>query len=404
MTKIRLIILSITTILVIAGGIVASFYARGYRFNKTNLKFEPNGILVVKSDPTGAEVYINGDFEATTETKAISLSPGNYDISVKKEGYITWSKRLSIEKEVVTETNVSLFKSVPSLSPVTLNGVLSPVPSSDYTKIAYFTPALENREVEKTGLWVVENVNLPIGFSKDPRKITDGNLINSTWEFSPDGNEIILKSNQATYLLSSGSFTDQTERVNIASKYQKIIDEWEKEREKKIESNLKSLPEEFEKIFLEKTEVIEFSPDKNKFIYVASGSAYLKEDVVKPTPGASTQKQERNIEEGKIYTYDIKEDRNFLISNSKNGFIIDNLKPENANKRLSWFPNSLNLVLAEPEKITIMDYDGTNRQEIYSGAYIAPHGFPFASTDKLMILTNLGANSSTPNLYSLTIK
>ena len=404
MTKIRLVILLIMTFLVVSTGIFAVYYAKGYRFNFKKLNFEPNGILVVKSDVSGAEVYLNGDLKTTSETKSISLAPGTYDVSVRKNGYISWNKRLVIEKEIVTQVNVSLFKAAPSLSPVTLDGASDPVISSDNTKIAYFIPPLENQEIEKTGLWVVENVNLPIGFSKDPRKITDGNLINSTWQFSPDGNEILLKAGQGVFLLNANSFTSQGGRVNIASKYQTIISQWEKETNKKIESNLKPLPEEIRNIFLEKTQIIEFSPDKSKFIYVASNSATLKEELVKPIPGSSTQKQERNIEKNKIYVYDIKEDRNFLVDDNSENFIINNVLSQNPVKRIAWFPNSNNLVLAEESRIIIMDYDTTNKQEIYSGAYITPHAFPFVSTERLMILTNLGADSSTPNLYSLTIK
>jgi hypothetical protein len=51
-----------------------------------------------------------------------------------------------------------------------------------------------------------------------------------------------------------------------------------------------------------------------------------------------------------------------------------------------------------------MDYDGSNRQTVYTGSFITPFAFPFASADRLLILTNLGADSSLPNLYTVTIK
>ena len=62
------------------------------------------------------------------------------------------------------------------------------------------------------------------------------------------------------------------------------------------------------------------------------------------------------------------------------------------------------LVLAEEGKVIIMDYDGTNRQEVYTGSYIAPHAFPTVSDERLLLLTNLGADSGSPNIYSLTLK
>jgi hypothetical protein len=51
-----------------------------------------------------------------------------------------------------------------------------------------------------------------------------------------------------------------------------------------------------------------------------------------------------------------------------------------------------------------MDYDGTNRQVVYSGAYSAPSAFPFSNTTRLLILTNLGAPTGAANLYTLTVK
>ena len=93
----------------------------------------------------------------------------------------------------------------------------------------------------------------------------------------------------------------------------------------------------------------------------------------------------------RTYVYDIKEDRNFLISDYES-------------QQISWFPTSAHLVQAQPNKVTIMDYDGTNRQVVYDGAYQAPFAFPSSNPNRLLIVTNLGSDSSIPNLYSLSLK
>jgi len=67
-------------------------------------------------------------------------------------------------------------------------------------------------------------------------------------------------------------------------------------------------------------------------------------------------------------------------------------------------PTSRHLIESLDGKIVIMDYDGTNRQTVFSGNYIAPHAYPYINASKLLILTNLGSDSQTPNLYSLSIK
>ncbi len=104
---------------------------------------------------------------------------------------------------------------------------------------------------------------------------------------------------------------------------------------------------------------------------------------------------------GHTYIYDIKEDRNFLITDQP--VTIDNIDdPQIA--ALRWMSSSRHLLLAQNGQIAIMDYDGTNRQVVYSGSYFVPSAFPFSNTSKLLILTNLGAPAGSANLYSLTVK
>lgn len=404
MTKIRVILILITILVVGCIGIIASFYARGYRFNRKTFKFVPRGILVVKSEPDGAQVFINKDLKTVTND-SISLAPGTYDVELKKEGFLPWYKRLVIEKEVVFEINASLFKGTPSLSPITLSGVTRPIISSDFSKIAYAIPPSEEANTNTIGLWLMESLNLPIGFTRDPRRITDGDISDAAWEFSPDGREILLTTKSGIFLLDTNTFTPQNKKVNVASRKQQILSNWETERKNRLTVQLRNLPDELVEILTRKASEIAFSPDETKILYTASGSATLKENLIKALPGSSTQKQERNIKEGQTYVYDIKEDRNFLIETDSSSLMLDGLSSTpTKNRRLVWFPTSRNLVLAEEGKITIMDYDGTNRQIVFSGSYFAPYTFPFTNTSRLLLLTNLGANSSLPNIYSLSLK
>lgn len=381
MTKLRLLIFAITIMVVGILGSLVIFYARGYRFDKETLRFRPNGLLVIKSDPTGAQVFINGDLKTATDT-TLSLLPGVYDVSVRKDGSLSWSKRLTVEKEVVTLAYVALFRVAPSLTAVTFEGALNPVSSSDYSKIAYAVPG--------SGLFLIETADLPLGFSRDPRRLTDGDLTQASWEFSPDGRQIMLTSQFGVFLLDSGSFTPQNARVNISSRKEAVLGEWETLRKNKLSAQLKNLPEELADILQRKASTVTFSPDDTKILYTASSSASLKENLIKAPPGSSTQRQERNIEAGKTYVYDIKEDRNFKVAD------------EGVSVR--WFPTSKHLVLAEAGQVIIVDYDGTNRQPVYSGSYLAPHAYPYLNSSKILILTNLGAGASIPNLYSLGLK
>ena len=112
MTKTRVLFFVATIIIVGLAELYFSLYARGYRFDLKTLRFQPNGILVIKSEPDGASVFINNELKTATNA-TLSLSPGTYDVEVKKDGFFTWYKRLTIEKEVVTQASASLFKNVP---------------------------------------------------------------------------------------------------------------------------------------------------------------------------------------------------------------------------------------------------------------------------------------------------
>ena len=392
MTRLRVLLGLLTLFVVGILSLLVSLYARGYRFDSQTLRFKPSGLLVVKSDPSGAQVFVNRELSTATDT-TISLAPGTYDVSIRKEGFHIWNKRLVIEKEVVTEAFASLFRVAPSLSSVTFSGAVSPVLSADGTRIAYATPP-SREDPEKGGLWIIETVNLPLGFARDPRRVADGDLTAADWQFSPDGREILVSVGQSVFLLDSSTFTPQARRVNVAARKEIILAEWEEERGTRLSSQIKILPDELVDILERKANSIVFSPDETKILYTASGSATIRENLIKSLPGSSSQKEERDIKEGRTYVYDIKEDRNFLID--------EGVVPE-VTRRLSWFPTSKHLVLSEAGKITIIDYDGTNKQLVYSGSYVSPHAYPFGSTSRLLILTNLGADT-TPNLYSLTLK
>ena len=199
MTKLRVIILFTTFLVVGIIGYFVALIARGYRFDIDKFKFLPNGILVTKSDPDGASIYINGDLKGATNTN-IKLSPNSYDVEIKKEGYITWSKRLTVKKEEVTQITAQLFKTAPSLSPITFNGAENPVVSDDFGKIAY----TNNEE-----LWIMSVSTLPIGFPNSPKKIADGIIDSSTYLFSPNGQELLLETNIGAYLLNTNEFTSQ---------------------------------------------------------------------------------------------------------------------------------------------------------------------------------------------------
>lgn len=437
LTFIRLGLVILTLVIVGSVALVTSYYARGYRFDAITGSVEPNGILVLKSVPDSAQIFINGELKTATNA-TIPLPPNTYDVTLKKEGFMDWNKRVTVEKEVVTESTAYLFRSAPSLSSMTFSGITTIIPNDDLSKIAYVVPPSSNSLDEDTaGLWVMEILNLPLGFSREPRKITDGDLTGTTWSWSPDGTQILLTTKTGVYLLQTNTLTLQSQRINIANTKAQIIENWKTQYETKLDSDLKLLPLEMQDILRRKAKAVAFSPDEKMVLYTASASATLPENLIPPLPGSSTQKQQRNLEENHTYIYDLEEDRNFEIDQSPVTLVNDwrrflpqspisatpslskkaanipiispistgnwKLETGNSARSISWFPTSRHVVLSESGKIVIIDYDGTNRKTVYAGSYVPPHAYPSLSSDSLLILTNLGSDGI-PNLYSLSLR
>ncbi len=403
-----------TIVLVTGIATVVILYARGFTYTSEN-GLTQQGLLLVKSVPDGAQVLVNG-IEKTVTDGSLKLEPGIYDIAIKKDGYIEWEKSITIKTDEVIEVTAHLFRSAPSLSALTFGGAESPVPSRDFTKLAFLVlPSGELGDVvqvekilddKNIGLYILEMVNLPLGFSTEPRRITSGDLAGASFIWSPNGRELLLTIEDLNYLLPTNEFTPSANKLLLTEiQVEDTLEKWQKEVDKKQTAQIKKLPKEFRSIFENSTSALVFSPDKDLILYTASASAILADGIVKSLPGASTQKQERNIKPSHTYVYDIEEDRNFLINDdSSEVIIVGGIPSGEIQKRISWYPTSRNLIIAEPNKITIADHDNTNRQSVYSGSFISPQAFPTLSFDRIMILTTLGAIDTLPNIYSLSLK
>jgi dipeptidyl aminopeptidase/acylaminoacyl peptidase len=105
-----------TTFLIVAPVIV--FYAMGYRFSPERGIFVYSGSVTLKTNPRDIEVLIDNERVAKGVINFINrsyhidgLSPGEYSLEVKSDGYESWSKNISIHSGVSTEFwNIFLAK------------------------------------------------------------------------------------------------------------------------------------------------------------------------------------------------------------------------------------------------------------------------------------------------------
>lgn len=393
---------TVCIILGVAAGIIA--YGRGYRFDLSKKSLDTTGLLMVTSEPTGAQILVDGKLKNATNT-TLSLSPQWYTITVSKEGFQSWEKKVRVQGEVVVRADALLLPTNPSLSAITAIGVANPTLSPDGSKLVFVIPTQkESTNVLPTtrpGVWVLDLVDKPLGLNRDARQIAKslpageaGGTINfskATLAWSPDNKQVLsCTTTSVCYLLEADSLN---ETPFLVTNIKILQSEWNDIKILKEKEKLTTLPLDLTRIATSSMKLVEFSPDESKFLYEATKSATIPTIINPPLIGSNSTEQTRDIKPGNVYIYDIKEDRNYLLGESRL------LLP------LHWLPNSRHLMLVSKDKVEIIDYDGTNRRTAYAGPFWDAFAVPWTNATKIVILTNLNsAASAVNNLYAVNLR
>jgi PEGA domain-containing protein len=434
----------LSVIIVLSGSYLAIQYAKGnWRFTKEGLVPE-TGLLSANSFPTGAQILINDKLVSATDD-TLYLEPGEYEVKIVKEGYSTWRKELSIEKELVTQTNALLFPASPSLTSLTLSGVENVSPSPDGHKLVYYTASASAQS--KNGLYLMDLTDNILPLQKGPRLIAEDvpnmNLAKASFIWSPDSTELMIITKRKEVLIPIDKKNDLSTLPDIRFRKKSILSAWEEEMYLRERQFLVKFPEEMIQLATTSAKNVYISPDKKRMFYTATENAVVPDLIISPIPATSTQKEERILEPGSIYVYDREEDKNFKIGKEVGDQVLPNksllaqdlysrevlnlesspsaflvlqasTSAETAKKfniyhsslfinTLQWYPDSRHLLFAKDDKIQIMEYDGSNNTTIYSGPFVTSFVYPWPDGSKLIILTSFRPDAP-KNLYAIEIK
>lgn len=413
----------VTLCIIIGTATAIIAYGRGYRFDLGSREMNSTGLVVIQSEPTGAQIYIDDKLKTATQA-TLTLSPGWYNVTVVKEGFQPWKKHIKVQGEVVNKIEALLLPTNPSLTALTVSGVVYPILSPDGSKLAYVVPDQPQATLSgalsptRPGVWVLDIVDKPLGLNRDARQIAQSNGIDFTKadiSWSPDSKQILTTMPTGTsYLLDTDKLNTDLMIVSIKTvqiDWQAIIMQHTKEQ-------LITIPPEFTGMASISARIIALSPDETKILYEATGSATLPAIIIPPMIGTNSTEETRTIKPNNIYIYDIKEDRNYLVVTPSMLNILPTPTP-NRTKRLTaissppldihsvlrWLPTSRHLVFIVKDKVQIMDYDGANLRTAYAGPFWDSFAVPWASGGKLVILTNLNSSASAVNnLYVVNLK
>jgi hypothetical protein len=75
--------------------------AYGFGYNTKTGQIIQNGLLFVDSKPGGADIYLNGKKQSATTTARLILPAGNYNLSITKNGYRSWTRSFVLEEHTV---------------------------------------------------------------------------------------------------------------------------------------------------------------------------------------------------------------------------------------------------------------------------------------------------------------
>ncbi len=410
----RAVAVLVSLFLVITTAAMAIIFARGYRPDFKTRTMEPTGILVATSDPDGAEVFIDGKLTTATNT-TINLAPGNYDIRLSRDGYTDWQKKVTIKKEEVYKTNAFLFPKAPDLRPLTFNGSGLPTISPDQTRIVY---TVASASATGNGIWIADMTGRPLIGGVDFRQIFRDNLYFSlvsnitgfTWSF--DNRQLVASTSGGLYYLFDTDRINDGPQTISNTQWDSFLAVSAQQKQQKLAAQLAKLDANLLPLIASTSASPLFSPDESKVLYLATASAIMPKIINQYIPGTDPTPEDRNLQPGNIYVYDIKEDRNYLIDSvRRSADSVQKTDPlrlyalRSTLNTISWFPTSRHLLAHNDKEIWLTEYDGSNKAVVYAGPFIDNVVFSWPNVGKILILTTLNSPSGVgENLYTINLR
>lgn len=93
--------------------------AYGYRVNRETWTLQPTGVIVLDGQPRRVEILLNGQLSSDQDlpVKLSKLLPGQYDITLNKTDYQTWSKTFTLAGgQAIEDKHIQLFLNEPKVA------------------------------------------------------------------------------------------------------------------------------------------------------------------------------------------------------------------------------------------------------------------------------------------------
>jgi len=374
----RFIIFILTLIIIALLSWVVIFFAQGYRLsgfgifsqNRAPL-IEKTGMLMVKSWPDGARLFVDDELKGPTNISVANLTPSNHKIKVLKEGHFEYTKTVVIYEELVTVVDALLVPLSPTLSPLTYNGAAhtSIAPSGSSLVYASFGNG------EPGGIWKLDlNSGSPASLLASDRTGISFSKVNE-FLWSPNEAEVLAKVNSQYYLLSFN--TANMAPVPVESEV--VLAAWEKtaKEKKDVKVEKQKLPLAMQKIATASSTLWAF--DEKRFLYEA----------LDPALGT---KQYR--------IYSLLDPR--PVGEAEDYIAFEKDQSDTEVKSVFWYGDGRHLVIVTEGKIYLREIDGENKVLVFSGNFDSSRVYAKPGGGGVIILTSF--NEQAPqNFYLIGI-
>jgi hypothetical protein len=159
-------------------------YALGYKFNVRAFKFVKTGLIFVKTQPAGAQIYLNN--RLITERSPASMQellPGSYNVTLELAQHYPWKGQVEVEAGKVSRVDkVILFPVRPNLEQLNQEK-FSSFRIDNEKKVVYYLDQEKN---------VVYRSNLESGNFEDIASLPDKFTQVNGWEVAPDRSKLFI--------------------------------------------------------------------------------------------------------------------------------------------------------------------------------------------------------------------
>ena len=216
--RIRSILFYLSLLIFLVGLPFILSFALGYKFNPHTFKFTKTGIILLKTQPAQANVFLSGKLlEEKTPATLHELIPGNYNIKLELENYYPWAQEVHVEAGKVSRLEkIILFPLRPNIVQLNEDNISSFLVDTDGGSIYY----INQRE------YIVYRSDLSGNDFQEIAYLPQDIAFPLKYKPSPDKEKLLCYNNfqiVVVYLWVNGAFTREPVIVEPDSDY-KIID------------------------------------------------------------------------------------------------------------------------------------------------------------------------------------